>query len=234
MIGASASESRDDQRRAGRIRQVVEDAHARRAAGEELSDDSVLKAHADLLPELAEALRKANGAPPSHLDSHLLETQAHGPNGDASNGDDPSSAKPKTDSGLKVRCPHCRNYVETIVDGSWRDITCTSCGSHFSLVDESTETRTAAAVKSIGHFDLIEQIGAGAFGTVWKARDRDLDRTVAVKIPRKGQLETAEAEQFLREARAAAQLHHPCIVSVHEVGRDGDTIFIVSDIVRGV
>lgn len=39
---------------------------------------------------------------------------------------------------------------------------------------------------------------------------------------------------FLREARAAAQLHHPNIVSVHEVGREGDTVFIVSDLVRGV
>ena len=74
----------------------------------------------------------------------------------------------------------------------------------------------------------------GGFGTVWKARDTELDRTVAVKIPRKGQLESAEIEQFFREARAAAQLRHPNIVSVHEVGREGDTLFIVSDLVRGV
>ncbi len=43
-----------------------------------------------------------------------------------------------------------------------------------------------------------------------------------------------EQEKFFREARAAAQLRHPNIVSVHEVGRDGDTIYIVSDFVRGV
>ena len=43
-----------------------------------------------------------------------------------------------------------------------------------------------------------------------------------------------EQEKFLREARAAAQLAHPNIVSVHEVGRDGDSIYIVSDFVRGV
>jgi serine/threonine protein kinase len=68
---------------------------------------------------------------------------------------------------------------------------------------------------------------------VWKARDTELDRTVALKIPRKGQLDPGETEQFLREARAAAQLRHANIVSVHEVGRDQDTVFIVSDFVEG-
>ncbi|HEV3339801.1 MAG TPA: serine/threonine-protein kinase [Pirellulales bacterium] len=65
------------------------------------------------------------------------------------------------------------------------------------------------------------------------ARDTELDRTVAVKIPRREQLSRDDVDMFLREARAAAQLHHPNIVSVHEVGREGDTIFIVSDLVRG-
>ena len=87
--------------------------------------------------------------------------------------------------------------------------------------------------KTIGHFDLVEKIGVGTFGFVWKARDTELDRTVAIKIPRKGQLDPDETEQFLREARAAAQLRHPNIVSVHEVGRDQDTVFIVSDFVEG-
>ena len=78
------------------------------------------------------------------------------------------------------------------------------------------------------------RIGVGTFGFVWKARDTELDRTVAIKIPRKGQLDPDETEQFLREARAAAQLRHPNIVSVHEVGREEDTVFIVSDFVEGV
>ena len=73
----------------------------------------------------------------------------------------------------------------------------------------------------------------GGFGTVWKARDTLLDRTVAIKIPRREQLDPTSIEKFLREARAAAQLRHPNIVSTHEVGRDGDTLYIVSDYVRG-
>jgi WD40 repeat protein len=99
---------------------------------------------------------------------------------------------------------------------------------------EETLAYQAAQVKTIGHFELVDQIGVGSFGSVWRARDTELDRTVAVKIPRKGQLDPAETEQFLREARAAAQLRHPNIVSVHEVGREEDTVYIVSDYVEGL
>ena len=77
-------------------------------------------------------------------------------------------------------------------------------------------------------------MGPGPSGSVFKAIDTELDRTVAIKIPRKGQLDPAEAEQFLREARAAAQLRHSNIVTVHEVGREDDTVFIVSDYVEGL
>lgn len=258
--------------RAGRVREVVAEVLRRRSAGESLSANDVIARHADLMPELAEALEASPPAKPAaHPPTHLFETQILEPdapaqpssresshaassgNGRANNAEEQhhhsssvppaaSAADPLSDPshastlgrGLKIRCPACRNYIETIVDGSWADITCSVCGSNFSLVDDAATTRAAAAVTSVGHFDLVEQLGVGAFGTVWKARDRDLDRTVAVKVPRKGQLEPHEAEQFLREARAAAQLSHPNIVNVHEVGRDGDTIYIVSDIVRGV
>jgi WD40 repeat protein len=134
---------------------------------------------------------------------------------------------------LQVRCPFCRSAVETSAEDSFNEIHCSSCGGFFNLLGEGS-TRQSAALRTVGHFDLVEQLGAGAFGAVWKARDRELDRTVAVKIPRKDQLSPHEAELFLREARSAAQLRHANIVSVHEVGREGDTVYIVTDLVRGV
>jgi serine/threonine protein kinase len=85
----------------------------------------------------------------------------------------------------------------------------------------------------LGRFEVIQPLGTGHFGSVWKCRDTELDRLVAVKIPRKEQLTTEESELFFREARASAQLKHPNVVAVHEVGREGDPIYIVSDFVEG-
>ena len=135
--------------------------------------------------------------------------------------------------GLHLRCPHCHNPMELVDDRPLDDIECPSCGSHFSMVSAETATMSGLTTKRIGHYELVEQVGMGHFGSVWKAKDTELDRVVAVKIPRKGQLDAAETDQFLREARAAAQIKHPNIVSVHEVGHDGDSVYIVSDFVEG-
>ncbi len=143
---------------------------------------------------------------------------------------------PASRRGLRIRCPHCHNPIELVDDSSTlTEINCPNCDSRFNLVEPvSTTTLARPIVKQLGHFELVEEIGVGAFGSVWKARDTELDRVVAVKIPRKDQLNAQDIEQFLREARAAAQLNHPNIVTVYEVGRQGDTVYIVSDLVRGV
>ena len=132
---------------------------------------------------------------------------------------------------MHVRCPHCHNAIELVADADFTDVTCPSCGSSFDL---APETKTyQPTTRTIGHFQLLEQLGMGSFGTVWKARDTTLDRLVALKIPRRDQIDPADAEMFFREARAAAQLRHAGIVSVHEVGREDGTLYIVSDFVQG-
>src|SRR5262249_39789388 len=74
----------------------------------------------------------------------------------------------------------------------------------------------------------------GAFGTVYMARDPELDRTIAVKVPRLAELPGGDdLERFLREARSVAQLRHPGIVPVHEVGQAGGVPFLVSAFVLG-
>ena len=135
---------------------------------------------------------------------------------------------------MHTRCPHCDDAIEIVDDSQLTQIECVTCGSHFSLVDQETMDIDLTRPRTIAHFELLEQLGQGNFGTVWKARDVQLDRTVAVKIPRKGELSSGETEKFLREARAAAQLQHPNIVGVHEVGRDDSMVFIVSDFIQGV
>jgi serine/threonine protein kinase len=134
---------------------------------------------------------------------------------------------------MHIRCPHCHNPIEVVDTDPFTDVSCPACGSDFNLISGETATHTPASVRTIGHFELLENVGGGHFGTVWKARDTKLDRIVAVKIPRRGQLAESEAEMFLREARLAAQVRHPGVVGIHEVGRDGDTLYIVSDFIDG-
>jgi tetratricopeptide (TPR) repeat protein/ribosomal protein S27E len=221
------------------IEQIIDDLLRRQAAGEEVADDDLVAAHPQLMPELGEELRRVRliqaarekaDEPPATVTDERTSTvspqEVIEPRG-------PDRQLPGA-RGLHVRCPHCRNPIEIVPEDSLTEITCGVCGSSFSLIGTADQTRMSPAVKTIGHFDLVEALGTGTFGTVWKAYDQELDRTVALKIPRKGQLDPQEQEQFLREARAAAQLHHPNIVSVHEVGREGDQVYIVSDIVRGV
>ena len=89
--------------------------------------------------------------------------------------------------------------------------------------------------RRLGRYALGELLGTGSFGSVWQAWDTELGREVAVKLPRSGRFSGPEEEErFLREARAAAQLHHPGIVAVHDVGREEETLYIVSELVRGV
>jgi len=89
--------------------------------------------------------------------------------------------------------------------------------------------------RRLGKFELLERLGAGSFGYVYRARDTELGRVVAIKIPRAGSLaSTEDAERFLREARSAAQLQHPGIVSLHETGQTDDgAVFLVEEFVQG-
>lgn len=136
---------------------------------------------------------------------------------------------------MQIRCPHCHQPIEVINDDPSGEMSCESCGSAFNLAaDSETVGDDGSHAKSVAHFTLVDRLGQGAFGSVWKALDTELDRTVAIKIPRKEKLSSTEAEQFLREARSAAQLRHPNIVPVHEVGREDGTLYIVSDFIEGL
>ncbi|MBI3862116.1 MAG: protein kinase [Planctomycetia bacterium] len=85
----------------------------------------------------------------------------------------------------------------------------------------------------VAHYERLEQIGSGAFGTVWRAFDTHLKRIVALKLARHQQDGGLDPERFLREARIAARLNHPGIVGVHEVGCESERAYIVSDLIAG-
>jgi serine/threonine protein kinase len=87
----------------------------------------------------------------------------------------------------------------------------------------------------VGKFEIVERLGAGSCGYVFRARDVELGRMVAIKIPRAGSLASQEdAARFHREARSAAQLKHPGIVALHETGfADDGTFYLVEEFVPG-
>ncbi len=136
---------------------------------------------------------------------------------------------------MHILCPHCNNPVEVVKLTPREEIVCPSCGSTFRLEGGSTTGWERKAGQVLGKFELLDVVGQGAFGTVYRARDAELDRVVAIKVLRAGNLATPqEKDRFLREGRSAAQLRHPAIVSVHDVGQSDGVLYLVSDFAAGV
>ncbi|MGB5872210.1 MAG: protein kinase [Bacteroidota bacterium] len=88
--------------------------------------------------------------------------------------------------------------------------------------------------KTVSHYHIIEEVGRGGMGVVYKAEDTRLERLVAIKVlPRQVAAQAEERERFEREARAAAALNHRNIATVHAIEEVGDDVFIVMEYVEG-
>jgi serine/threonine protein kinase len=96
--------------------------------------------------------------------------------------------------------------------------------------------RSAPTPRRLGKFELLEELGVGSFGQVFRARDTELDRTVAIKVLRAGRLAGRDdLERFVREARSTAQLKHPGLVAIYDTGQTDDgTFYLVEEFVPGV
>jgi WD40 repeat protein len=133
-------------------------------------------------------------------------------------------------AGRRARCKGCGQVFG--VDRA--SIKSTASGG--AAVDTAAESPRAgtAEVTQVGRFPIRARLGSGAFGTVYRAYDPQLDREVALKVPHPGTLDTPQrVERFLREARSAARLRHPHIVPVFDAGRDGNHYYIASAFIPG-
>jgi tetratricopeptide (TPR) repeat protein/tRNA A-37 threonylcarbamoyl transferase component Bud32 len=147
---------------------------------------------------------------------------------------------------MKVVCPNCFVDVPRPEDAV-ADSHCPSCGCLLQFDRQAAITivssleggdRTSADLTSgprqIGRFQLIDRIGRGGFGSVYRSFDSELKRFVAVKIPRADKFDSpAQIERFAREARNASHLQHPGIVSIFDIGVDEGITYIVSEYVEG-
>ena len=94
----------------------------------------------------------------------------------------------------------------------------------------------APAEPVLGRYRLERRLGAGGYGVVWLVADETLERSVAVKVINVGGSsgeQGADRDRAVREARAAARLNHPGIVALYELGSDAESVYLVSELVRG-
>jgi eukaryotic-like serine/threonine-protein kinase len=117
-------------------------------------------------------------------------------------------------------------------------ISCPSCGATLDIGDAEPLARVPCSAcgervritRSFNHFELRETLGTGGMGTVYKARDTQLERDVALKLLRRD-LGPEYANQLQQEARITASINHPHVVQVFSFGRDHDQYYLVMELV---
>jgi serine/threonine protein kinase len=93
---------------------------------------------------------------------------------------------------------------------------------------------TLSAGTKLGPYEVLSPLGAGGMGEVYKARDTRLERTVAVKVlPERLSVSPESRQRFEREAKTISQLSHPHICALYDVGREGETEYLVMELLEG-
>ena len=133
----------------------------------------------------------------------------------------------KRDERLKSYLPH-----GSAEDGAGLD---TSQGGGATTVVDSTATMGDLTGTKLGRYAIVERLGFGGMGVVYRARDEKLERFVAIKILAPGLLQGEETrKRFRREARAASALNHPNICTIYEIGKHAEQSFIAMEFLDGL
>jgi serine/threonine protein kinase/formylglycine-generating enzyme required for sulfatase activity len=143
----------------------------------------------------------------------------------------PDCARPvdvATLSNADPQCPYCgRLLTPTVAETPFAEV--------IGLFREAATGGAAQLPARLGRYRIVAQLGAGSFGVVYKGRDDDLRRDVAIKVPHRHWVAAPEdAAAFLAEARLLASLDHPGIVPVYDFGRtEAGLCYLVSKFVEG-
>ena len=110
----------------------------------------------------------------------------------------------------------------------------TPAAESLGLDNKPKRTPALATGQQFAHYQIVSQLGAGGMGEVYLANDLTLDRPVAIKIlPSHFTQNVTQVRRFEREARAVSALNNPNIITIHEVGKEGDLHFIATEFIEG-
>ncbi len=141
---------------------------------------------------------------------------------------------------LTLTCPKCRNTNSVPVQADVEEFVCQHCGTKSPVIGDyealGKTFRDPLIGQSIADWEVVEKVGEGGFGAVYKAIDKNLQRPVAIKVMLQSLSSNLEfVQKFYREAITAAALNHPNIVGIHRVGRDEqrNLNFLVMEFLEG-